>query len=52
MALGTKEELRDQILQALVDRAFLATVADSTRRRLERIDEGRQRLGLVAGEMP
>jgi ATP-dependent helicase HrpA len=52
MALGTVEELRQQIVDVALDRAFLADPLphdeDSFRRR---IDEGRARLTLIAHEV-
>ncbi len=52
MALGTLEELREQIIEVALDRAFLAepmpTDAAAFRRRLE---EGRSRLNLIAQEV-
>ena len=52
MSLGTAEELRQQILDLAIDRAFLAeplpTDAASFARRIE---EGRGRLTLIAGEV-
>ena len=52
MPLGTAEELRQQILQVAIDRAFLIEPlphdADSFRQRLE---EGRTRLTLIAQEV-
>ncbi|MBK6007702.1 ATP-dependent RNA helicase HrpA [Ramlibacter ginsenosidimutans] len=52
MPLGTHEELRDQIVEVALDRAFLmdplpATAADFQRR----LDEGRGRLTLIANEV-
>jgi len=52
MPLGTLEELRAQIIDVAMDRAFLAeplpTDADAFKRR---VDEGRARLNLVAQEV-
>ena len=52
MPLGTADELREQIIELALDRAFLAealpTDATSFRRR---IDEGRGRLTLIANEI-
>jgi ATP-dependent helicase HrpA len=52
MGLGTLEELRDQIIEVALDRAFLVeplpTDAASFKRR---IDEGRARLNLIAQEV-
>jgi ATP-dependent helicase HrpA len=52
MPLGTQEELRDQVIEVALDRAFLldplpATAADFQRR----LDEGRGRLTLIANEV-
>ncbi|MFI4926623.1 MAG: DUF3418 domain-containing protein, partial [Burkholderiales bacterium] len=52
LPLGTQEELRDQIVEVALDRAFLmdplpATAADFQRR----LDEGRGRLTLIANEV-
>jgi ATP-dependent helicase HrpA len=52
MALGTQEELRAQIVEVALDRAFLldplpANAADFKRR----VDEGRGRLTLIANEV-
>ena len=50
--LGSAEELREQIIEAALDRAFLAepwpTQASEFKHRL---DEGRARLNLIAGEV-
>ena len=52
MALGSSDELREQIIEAAVDRAFLAepwpTQSQEFSRRLE---QGRSRLNLIAGEV-
>lgn len=52
MPLGTAEELRTQVIELAIDRAFLAdplpTDAAAFRRRL---DEGRARLNLIAAEV-
>jgi ATP-dependent helicase HrpA len=52
MPLGTQEELKEQVVQLAIDRAFLAdplpTDAASFARRLE---EGRSRLNLIAAEV-
>jgi ATP-dependent helicase HrpA len=52
LPLGTAEELRQQVVDLAIDRAFLAdplpTDATSFRRR---IDEGRSRLNLIASEV-
>ena len=52
MALGTQEELRDQIIEVALERAFMldplpANEADFKRR----VDEGRGRLTLIANEV-
>ena len=52
MPLGTQEELREQVLEVALDRAFLmdplpANAADFQRR----LDEGRGRLTLIANEV-
>jgi ATP-dependent helicase HrpA len=52
MPLGTQEELRDQVIEVAMERAFLqeplpATEADFKRR----VDEGRGRLTLIANEV-
>ncbi|HUR90673.1 MAG TPA: ATP-dependent RNA helicase HrpA [Ramlibacter sp.] len=52
MPLGTQEELRDQIVEVALDRAFLmdplpANEADFKRR----LDEGKSRLNLIASEV-
>jgi len=52
MPLGTLEELREQIIQVALDRAFLqdpwpASAADFK----QRLDEGRSRLTLIANEV-
>jgi ATP-dependent helicase HrpA len=52
MALGTQEELREQIIQVAMDRAFMleplpASPADFKRR----LDEGRGRLTLICNEV-
>ncbi|WP_374663335.1 ATP-dependent RNA helicase HrpA [Ramlibacter sp.] len=52
MPLGTQEELRDQIIEVALERAFLldplpATAADFQRR----VEEGRGRLNLIAQEV-
>ncbi len=52
MALGTQEELREQIINVAIERAFLldplpANAADFKRR----LDEGRGRLTLIANEV-
>ena len=52
MGLGTQEELRDQIIEVALDRAFLLDPlpADEMAFR-KRIDEGRGRLTLIANEV-
>jgi len=52
MPLGTAEELRDQIIDVALDRAFLAEPlpADGTSFQ-RRLDEGRGRLTLIANEI-
>ena len=52
MPLGTQEELRDQIVEVALDRAFLQPPlpADAAAFR-QRIDEGRGRLTLIANEV-
>jgi ATP-dependent helicase HrpA len=52
MPLGTQEELRDQIVDVALDRAFLGEPlpADDTSFK-SRIDEGRTRLSLIAQEI-
>jgi ATP-dependent helicase HrpA len=52
MALGTQEELRDQIVQVALDRAFMLDPlpADGAAFKL-RVDEGRGRLTLIANEV-
>jgi ATP-dependent helicase HrpA len=52
MALGTQEELRDQIIAVALDRAFLADPLPTDARQFQaRIDEGRSRLNLIAQEV-
>jgi ATP-dependent helicase HrpA len=52
MALGTLEELREQVLAVALDRAFLGEPlpADATAFKA-RLDEGRSRLNLIAQEV-
>ena len=52
MALGSSEELRDQIVEVALDRAFLVDPipADAVAF-ARRLDEGRGRLTLIAGEV-
>ena len=52
MALGTLEELRQQIVDVALDRAFLAEPLPTDARGFEaRVDEGRSRLNLIAQEV-
>jgi ATP-dependent helicase HrpA len=52
MPLGTAEELRQQILDLAIDRAFLAEPLPTDAAAFaRRIDEGRGRLTLIAGEV-
>jgi ATP-dependent helicase HrpA len=52
IALGTSEELRTQIIEAAVDRAFLVEPLPTDRSAfLARLKEGRSRLNLIAGEV-
>jgi ATP-dependent helicase HrpA len=52
MALGTLEELRDQIVAVALDRAFLAEPLPTDAASFaKRIDEGRARLNLIAQEV-
>ena len=52
MALGTLEELRQQIIDVALDRAFLADPLPTDQRAFSaRIDEGRARLNLIAQEV-
>ena len=52
MPLGTQEELRTQIIDVAVDRAFLAEPLPTDRFAFERcINEGRGRLNLIAQEV-
>ena len=52
MPLGTLEELRAQIIDVAVDRAFLADPLPTDERGFRtRVDEGRARLNLVAAEV-
>jgi ATP-dependent helicase HrpA len=52
MPLGTLEELRTQIIDVAVDRAFLADPLPNDERNFKRrIDEGRARLSLIAAEV-
>ena len=52
IALGTSEDLRNQIIEAAVDRAFLIEPLPTDRVEfLARLKEGRSRLNLIAGEV-
>lgn len=52
MPLGTLEELRAQIIDVAVDRAFLADPLPADERSFRaRVDEGRARLNLIAAEV-
>ncbi|MBK6470040.1 MAG: ATP-dependent RNA helicase HrpA [Betaproteobacteria bacterium] len=52
MPLGTLEELRAQIIDVAVDRAFLADPLPTDERGFtKRVDEGRARLNLIAAEV-
>jgi ATP-dependent helicase HrpA len=52
MALGTLEELREQIVAVALDRAFLAEPLPVDERSFKaRVDEGRARLNLIAAEV-
>ncbi len=52
MGLGSSEELREQIVQAALDRAFLGEPWPSDRPEFtRRLEEGRSRLNLIAGEV-
>ncbi|MDQ2928776.1 MAG: ATP-dependent RNA helicase HrpA, partial [Pseudomonadota bacterium] len=52
MALGSTEELRDQIVELALDRAFLAEPLPADAASFaRRVDEGRGRLTLIAGEV-
>ena len=52
IGLGTSEELRDQIVEAAVDRAFLVPPLPIDRPQFNaRLKEGRSRLNLIAGEV-
>ncbi|MDP1899651.1 MAG: ATP-dependent RNA helicase HrpA [Rubrivivax sp.] len=52
LALGTLEELRGQIIDLALDRAFLADPLPNDEARFKaRIDEGRARLNLIAQEV-
>ncbi len=52
MALGTQEELRDQIIAVALDRAFLSDPLPANAQQFQaRIDAGRARLNLIAQEV-
>jgi ATP-dependent helicase HrpA len=52
MSLGTQEELRDQIIDVALERAFLADPLPADEAGFKaRIDEGRSRLNLIAQEV-
>ncbi|MDB5873196.1 MAG: hprA, partial [Ramlibacter sp.] len=52
MPLGTQEELREQIVEVALDRAFMqAPLPDNEADFKRRIDEGRGRLTLIANEV-
>jgi ATP-dependent helicase HrpA len=52
MPLGTLEELRDQIIEVALDRAFLQTpLPEDANAFKRRMDEGRGRLTLIANEV-
>uniref|UniRef100_UPI0025FD5E96 DUF3418 domain-containing protein n=1 Tax=Sphaerotilus sp. TaxID=2093942 RepID=UPI0025FD5E96 len=52
MPLGTQEELRDQIIDVALTRAFLADPLPTDSRAFQqRLDEGRPRLNLIAQEV-
>ena len=52
MLLGSSEELREQIVQAALDRAFLGEPWPTDRQEfIRRLEEGRSRLNLIAGEV-
>lgn len=52
MPLGSLEELRDQVIDVALDRAFLADPLPTTEAAFKaRIDEGRARLNLIAQEV-
>ncbi|MEO7391317.1 MAG: ATP-dependent RNA helicase HrpA [Ramlibacter sp.] len=52
MALGTQEELRDQIVDVALDRAFLQEPLPADEAQFKRrIEEGRGRLALIANEI-
>jgi ATP-dependent helicase HrpA len=52
MPLGTQEELRDQVVEVALDRAFLMEPLPTTAAEFQRrLDEGRGRLTLIAQEV-
>lgn len=52
MPLGTQEELRDQIIDVALERAFLAEPLPTDERSFKaRIEEGRSRMNLIAQEV-
>jgi ATP-dependent helicase HrpA len=52
MALGTEQELKDQIIQISLDRAFLGEALPTDAASFQRtVDQGRPRLNLVAQEV-
>jgi ATP-dependent helicase HrpA len=52
MPLGTQEELRDQIIEVALDRAFLQVPLPGDAQAFKRrVDEGRARLTLIANEV-
>ena len=52
MSLGTQEELRDQVIEVALERAFLAEPLPTDERSFKaRIEEGRSRLNLIAQEV-
>jgi ATP-dependent helicase HrpA len=52
MSLGTQEELRDQIIDVALERAFLAEPLPADEAGFKaRVDEGRSRLNLIAQEV-
>jgi ATP-dependent helicase HrpA len=52
MPLGTGEELREQIIEVALDRAFLAEPLPANEREFaERVQQGRGRLNLIASEV-
>jgi ATP-dependent helicase HrpA len=52
MALGTQEELRDQVIEVALDRAFLLEPLPANEEDFKRrLEEGRARLNLIANEV-